>query len=270
MGLDPWRNAADVYWSKVGEVAEDSPSESMKLGLMCEPGMIAWAAEQLGKKIRAGGSASRPEFHLVSHPDGVVQPCGNPVEIKIVWCGNAGEWGDAGSADLPPAVIVQCQTHMLCRDRHQCPVAALLPWRGRVMFHVERDNEVANYIGIICRNYWEQHIEPRIPPDGNPPRTDILKRIKREPGGPGIIIDDGLVETYETMKGAYQLAADAKDVAHDALIAALGDSEWGETPSGRRVSYLTQSRRGLDTERIKAAGLYEQYCRITEFRKLKV
>ena len=46
LGLDPWRNAGDVYWSKVLDTA-DEESTAMRAGNLLEGAICQFAAQEL-------------------------------------------------------------------------------------------------------------------------------------------------------------------------------------------------------------------------------
>ncbi len=161
LGLDPWRNAYDVWLDKTGKVDDKKENEAMQAGTMFEEGVLHWAERELGAIItEENGEAifrSAIGFPIGSHIDGLVKSNGEPVEAKTA--GLFGplveDWGEEGTDQLPDRIIIQDHVHMLCTEKEICHTPVFLGGKGFLMFRVNLDIEIMDIIRDKSMDFWE-------------------------------------------------------------------------------------------------------------------
>lgn len=84
LGLSPWATPADVYWSKVGPLKYDAPTEAMQTGNRLEASIVSFAAERLGVAVER-------DVSLV-HADGV------QYLVDVIRAGNIDDLDDLRNA----------------------------------------------------------------------------------------------------------------------------------------------------------------------------
>jgi len=266
MNLSPYsRGATDIYWSKVADLPEGETTASMSTGNWLEGPMIQWAADELDVEV-----TTDPEdlFQVAKDGDGAQLLAANhdslikgeraSIEAKFANGDMAKAYGDPGTDQVADHVIVQVQHQMYCGDLEKVYVALAVPsYYGidRRLYMVPRDDELIETIVSFGCRWWTEHVEAKLPPNGdNVPPLYVLKALDRR-GGAQIKLPDAAVawanddeRLKEQMKA---LKAEREDVRAK-IIHALGDVEIGLLSDGRRVTYQAYESSRFDAKRLKA------------------
>ena len=278
-GLDPYRNAYDVYLDKTTELRPDKTTEAMALGNLFEPTLIQWAAD--GKHEGSPGlgrlhktTSCIPVDHLGGHPDAVTED-NHPVEIKTNLTGRSSfndAWGEPHSADVPDHVNIQLHHYMHCLGAPRGHVVALLYGRGIVHYEVPRRDEVCALIQRTGVQFWQEHVERKVPPPNVLPNLDTLKRVVRVERKQ-VELDPELFADWKYWVEEVKLSKQKLDEFKAKLLAALGDAEEATfgTDWDKKVTYYSQTRRGVDTRKLLAdhPELKAQYETTTTFPVLR-
>lgn len=251
MGVDSYRNAADVYYSKLGALDDnDDTNEAAKAGNYLEPAILAWASDELGVSIRR--NQRRVQGVFAANIDAMIVGRPEALEAKTTGLYNkmffGEEWGEEDTAEVPPRVLIQTHHQMYVADLERVWVPALINGRGLQMFRIERDNDLIKRIEEVGVSFWNDHVMKGIPPTVVP-SMETLKRVMRVPEKVAAITPEALAR-YQAAKEAAKVAEAAAKAAQAALIAELGDAEQGECEAGI-VTYFEQGRAGIDTKALK-------------------
>lgn len=271
LGLSKWKNAYDVWLDKTRKVDdEDIQSEAAEAGTIFEPGVINWAEKELGPLDR-NVEIIVAEFHLIDHLDAQKIDGKEPVEAKTAGLFGplSEDWGEGGTDELPDSYIVQCHHHMICTNKEICYVPAFLGGRGFVMFHVNKDQTIADTVMEAALDFWD-HVEADDPPANIVPSVEFVKRLKRIPDKV-VDLDPDLVTVYDEAKDKIKWAEAIKDDAYAALITALGDAEAGLLPDGSMMTFFEQARKDIDKKRLKEEmpEIAAKYMKESRFRVLR-
>lgn len=241
LGVSPWVNAADVFIQKTQGVDTFRGNAATDAGNRLEESVIAWAAEKLGPL--------NPGDWCV-HDNGVnactldaMTASRDVVEAKttgIVGPGSPTQWGEEGSDQIPDYYLVQVQSQMLVTGARRAFVPTLIGGRGFVMFVVLANPELQEVIRSTSEQFWHEHVQACVAPDGVRPSLEILKRMRREPGKV-VDIDAALADEYLAASRVAKEAAEHADKCKAALIESLGDAEGGKWPGGM-FTFFEQSR----------------------------
>jgi len=273
MGLDPWRNAADVYWSKVQPADGDGESsEAMELGEQLEGPLVDWAGQQVGIQFTKNQlRVSQDQPILSASMDGLNAECRVGCEAKtagILWPTREA-WGASGSDEVPDRVAIQVHHQMFVGELDRVVVPALIGGRGRVLYEIKRDDDVIEMIVVAAIKFWQEHVQQRVPPPEVAPHLEVLKAIRRVPEKV-VELDSVVMKQWREADAAAKDATKRADICKRAVIAGLGDAEGGTSEAGS-VSYLRQSRSHFDAKKFQVdyPGLYEQYTRVGSFPVLR-
>ena len=263
LGVNPFRNAADVYLEKVSEMAEKKTIPAMALGNWLEDGVLNFAEAELNSPLirnvfRQSDIGGCP---LASHIDAIAERLAEPVEAKTT--SKPDEWGDPGTDEVPDWVIVQCQVHMICMPAKQCHVPVLLPADGRLqvrMYCVQYSDSLAQTIIDAAIQFWNNHVVTRTPPPASAaPHIETFRHIKRVPEK-SVEVDPHIIEQWLAAKEVAKNARSGEEEAKAVLLMALGDAEQGESEVGN-VTYMEQTR--------KACEVKESTFRVLRYKKPK-
>lgn len=267
LGLDPYRTALDVYASKVFEIEEREDSEAIDLGNTFERPLLAWAAKKLGVTIFE--NARTEDGIFASNHDALIDlrtkaPGGDFIRTGVSVEGleakvrtfDPSEFGEEGTDQIPPRVIVQTQHQCMTGDLERVYVPVMLPWHGRLsrrLYKVERSEAVISHIRATGEAFWRDHVLAKVPPVGVTGSIEVWKRIVREPNSIATVPAE-LVEKWEAWKLAEREAEKAKEAAFVELLAQVGDAEaweWG-AEDGTFYTYYAYVRELVDSKRLKA------------------
>lgn len=247
IGVDPYRNAYDVWLEKTGRLEpSDDSSEAADIGNMIESSLLDWAASEIGARIIK--NQRRVNGLLAANHDALVR--GHPWGLEAKTTGiltphmARDEWGDAGTDQVPDRVLVQCHHQMIVSDLELVYVPALIGGRGRVLFEIKRSAELYDAMRERLAAWWRDHVEADVPPAGISPSLDTLKRARREPNK----VVDVPADLFLRWTEARIMANAAKEQEEDAkaaVLAAMGDAEEGRCELGA-VTYFEQERRFID------------------------
>lgn len=269
LGLDPRRNAYDVWLEKTGKLEDQIANSAMYAGTMFEDGVLQFAENELGKIIRNQyRSAKDRGIPLGANIDALLVNGNVPIEAKTAGLfGPVHEtWGEPGTDEIPDRVIIQATVHMICSMSDLCHIAAFIGGRGFQLFVVQKDPTIAEVVTETAVQFWENHVLADIPPNDTLPQATSIKRIRREPETT-VLLADALVNDWLAAKENLKAAETVKSEAERAMLTALGTAEGGVTSNGL-LTYFSQSRTTIDGKTLKAdhPAIHEQYAKISEFR----
>lgn len=278
LGMDPYgRNQRDVYWSKVGEVDRDATSTSMEAGNLFESTLVDWAARKIGatRVVKDKTVLSLEIPILGANLDALVLDGDRPVsciEAKWVTAFNPEfqSWGKSETQEIPHSVSVQVMHQMFCGQLDFCDVVSAVAGDLR-LYRIPRDEESIQAIAHYCRAWWDKHVARGVEPDGDPPRLDTVKYIKRVMGE-SRAIDPCLIESYELAKERELEAKKEKDAAYANILAAMGTASVAEYGDSKKVYSLIESfRSSLDGQSLmrEMPDVYERYMKESKFKTLR-
>jgi putative phage-type endonuclease len=244
IGVDPWRSAADVYWSKLTD-SDDAPNAAMQIGNRMEPVLLDLAEERYGPLIR-NVTVSQPDLpNLQANLDALCAGT-SIIEAKYVGPRGCDNWGQPETDEVPDHVAIQVQFQMACArlPKVHIPAAIVTPNGLEFRFyHVKRDDDLIGDLVTACLAFWKRHIVPKIPPTNSTPSLETLKKIRRMPAS--------VVELPPTASEIWKARQDASEEEKAAkkryeawtseLLVMLGDSEAGRLPDGRLLVYALEN-----------------------------
>jgi len=271
--FDPFTNAYNVWLEKTGKLKDkEKTGSAISLGKLLENAILEMAEQSLGKIRRNQYRVVKDLPILAASTDGIVMSTGEPVEAKttnLTWRGgpDTDHWGDEGTDDVPPRVIIQCTVQMMAAKAQVCHNPVIIGGRGFVMFRISLDNDFAQMILERVGEFWDKYIKTDTPPANCTPSMELLKRVRRIPKTIAPV-SDSLVEKWENLRQAsLQIEKDEKQ-AEAEMLAPLGTAEAGQLSDGRLLTYYEQSREIIDGKRLKEElpDVAAKYIKQTTYR----
>lgn len=247
LGLSPFMTPTELYYEKVAEeLPEDKPTDAMQLGNLLEGPLVAMAAERMGAKI-----ITDPKKLEFLHADGIrsanldsiIVGQKQAIESKYVGPSQLSEWGESGTDQVPPGVLMQCMHQMAVTGFEKVHVVALLSFYVPKVqiYEVPRDNEMIDLLTEQELEWWNEHIVKRVPPTSDAPPLAVLKAVKREPNKT-VDIAKVLVDAWQHYRQLRLDAEKAEDAAERMVYHALGDAEAGVFEGGRVIVKSTNRK----------------------------
>ena len=175
MGLSRWGGPFSVYQDKVNGVREELDSDAVHFGTVLEDIVAREFAAREGVKVRRRNRVQFSEEHpfMLANIDRELVGQNIGLECKTANAFKGGEW--AGD-ELPQEYYVQVQHYCSVMGWEACWIACLIGGQKFVYKLVTRnDGFIADMIGAE-RDFWENHVIPKIPPAlGSFDRVDLAQ-----------------------------------------------------------------------------------------------
>lgn len=280
-GLSPWRSKLDVFLEKTSqeEIGEESMTERQFFGHMLEDTVArAWVhfmrqeghlveVEVISQTLR---SAEHP-FALANIDRAVRWLDGRPakegLECKTADTFTAHLWGDAESDEVPDYYLIQCMHYLMVTGWERWHLAVLIGGNRFRKYVIERDEELIAYLATIERQFWTEHVEPRLAPA--PTNLEDIKRLYRRDNGQPIIADADTarrVAELKALRAQKREIADREEELEFAIKQFMGEhAQLLLDADGKKLLTWKNNRDGerFDEKRFAEdhPGLYEQYMK---------
>lgn len=245
LGIDPWRNATDLWLDKITPPVAEGEREIAKQltrGKRLEPYVIDMARQEFSMPIAAVNQRYidpavpffaceiDAEAHWITM-DGEtpILPVIENVEIKTVHPFKAKEWGDLESDQLPLHYLAQVQWGLGITGRRRCHVFALIGDDLRP-YVVERDEPTIEAMRRRAEHFWNTFVIPKVQPPldyADPRGLETLKRLYPGTDGTTIYANVGhehwraVLATAEEMAAKYEAVADGAKMH---ILAEMGNA----------------------------------------------
>jgi hypothetical protein len=244
------KTLADLWLEKTGRLDEQRTNQAMKRGTFLEPGIIAWACDELGKKAMTVDSQLHPNGALVSNLDAAVE--GNPIieAFEAKSCAVPGdEWGEERTDEIPERVLAQVHAQHACVPTMEVVWVPLLgPFLNLKLYRVERSPKFAEIVAEVAFRFIAMFVKTDTRPDDYKPSIDFLKLVRRVPKK---IISIPSMNKFNAWQAAEKIASDGNKIAKALkaeVLASLEDAEGAELPDGSMLTYQVQKRSGYEVK----------------------
>lgn len=254
LGVSPWRNAYDVWVSKV-YATENLESPAMTRGTFLETGILDWFSRVRddGTQRKIVRNQYRVSGVLSCSMDAVAEDGSYGVEVKTSSEGS--HWGHENTDEVPEYVIVQVQHQMevtgLPRVYVPCLVAAFGALELRE-YAIERNERFGRMVRQAAERFWNEHVLKGIEPEGIPSLA-VVKSVMRQ-SGKQIALPDSvgfLLNRYTELGKQVRETEEERDSVQAAILAKLGDAEVGVLSDGRTAVHKEFERTGYTVKPTK-------------------
>lgn len=233
MGNNPYSSKLDLFINKVSEESSSmEDSEVMWAGRHLEKTIIEMYKEKSGRKAFTGDSIYiHKEYpYMLATIDALtyrINPISGEIEWGILEIKNTKESSESWSEGIPPMYIDQVQHYINVLDLKWGCIAYL---KGGFRFEYkdfERDDLYIKEMTARTKEFWEQHIIPRIPPSPERSKDILLIHPESIPGG-SVEIDSKMfkkLKRFQEIKSALSNWEKEKDEIDFELKNMLGSHE---------------------------------------------
>ena len=273
-GLNPYRTAMQVYYDKASDEIEDIDNEAMRQGRELEEYVARRFCEASGKKVRRANAMYYDEKNpfMLADVDRMIVGENAGLECKTASPFMADHWKDG---NIPVSYQIQCYHYMAVCNADAWYIAVLIYGKEFKYHRIDRDDDIIANLIQIEKEFWNNHIIPKIIPAPDGSKTADLAIAERFKVSHGFTIplagfDERLRRRQELLEVMDHMEKEKRQIDQELKIY-LGDAETAENEH-YRVSWKNISRSSLDEKRLKAEKpeLYEKYRRITTSRRFTV
>ena len=283
-GVNPWESPYSLYQRLIGEEPPVEQTWEMWLGSQMEGVIIRAFSRETKMRVRRPKKVFDPNFWFTTEEfgfpmgallDGItVDSAGHAaVEAKHASTFMSDDWDNE-----PPLMYwMQVQHQLACTGWLNAYVVALLG-KKLVWMRVPRDDEIIAMITDKERDFYLNHLVPRIPPavDGHAATSASVRRqfSHSEPGYSEVIENaeaERLCEVYRAQGTAIDTLKSEREETKNRLLMVMDKAE--SAVIGRyKVSAKEQFRTDLDVERLRKEmpEIAEKYARTSSSRPVRV
>ncbi len=262
-GVSSYSSPLELYYKLTGELPryDDNETWEQKAGSKFEPVIAEIVAEELDLKIRRAPTRQHPKYpFMVANLDfEIVNNSKGPGILEIK------RRSGARFDTLPDDIHLQVAHQMAVTNRDWAKVAVLFGWGKPVVFDVERDMEMEEYL-IELEARFMVRVQKGDPPTEawTPETVDLLKRLYPRDSGVSIELgDEGqrYIEGYCQSKIDIEAAENRKAEYEGWLKEKIASASLATAPGWKLSWKSTKDGKKFDLDRFKAEhpDLYAQY-----------
>jgi putative phage-type endonuclease len=279
LGLSPWKSKHSLYLHLIGELEPQPDNEVLERGRVLEP-VIADIFQANHSEynvtnpdrcffINDGIMRHEKYKFIIGSPDRVLSNCESDdaaisgLEIKTADATKMSEWGEEGTDEIPLCYYLQCQWYagLLEVPDWYIAVGFVKPGSRKICgyreYRIEHNEERYQTMVKLAVEFWENHVEKRIPPEIDQADAATVEYYKRKERNPelSMFCDDYLHGTIMELQANQVIAKQYEQtiaLLKTQLIAAMGNAEAVVDPATGK-NLLTF--KGYETSTIDYKGL---------------
>ncbi len=240
-GIDPYRQALDVYHQKLGmdEMTEPPNEAKVAAGNRMEPYIADWWADTRGMKCRRRNEMLRhPDFSfMLGHIDRKVVGDKAGLEIKNRGQYNSDDYGPNGTDQVKQTDIIQCQHYLAVTGWDLWHMAVLVDGWDLRWYEIPKDQGLIDSLIDMEYKFW-QLVKKQTPPDvdfAHRSTPGLIQKLYPGTNGETVLLPDRALQIAHEMDELNE----HKKVAEKRLKALkaerdlmLGESAVGLLPGG--------------------------------------
>lgn len=277
LGVNPYSSPLRVYQDKIGKGGEDETNEAMRQGTDLEQYVADRFVEATGKKVRKCNKIlQHPTYPwMLANIDRDVVGENAGLECKTTSPYSKFRFDEG---EINPHYYWQCMHYMAVTGAEKWYVSIVVLGKSHHVFCIERDEDAIATLIAAEMEFWQEHVEKRVPPlpTGSEADDEAIAAIYPvgEQDGEEIMALDGMDDmlNLREMKMRQIKALEAEVAEIDQMLKlALGDFQRGMS-EGWKVCWTNTSTKRLDTKALKAAmpDVAERFMKTTNGRRFSV
>lgn len=272
-GITKWASPLSVYLNKIGESAPTEDNEYSEWGRILEAPIANKFSAVTGKKLRRRKQTlvSKEHDFIIAHIDRDVVGENAGLEVKTAIEYKRHQWEDA----VPTEYILQCLHYMYVTGATHWYIAVLIGGHHFDWFRIDRDDEA---IGIMVereKEFWNDHVQKRIPPSATAADSQLLSMLYPKPKKDEEVQlgsdSNQVVRDYLNIKESIKNLEHRKDELENVIKSKLKDNEIGLTENFKISWKQTVSSR-FDTIDFKSSypDLFHKFLKPSSFRRFGI
>jgi putative phage-type endonuclease len=269
LGLNPFKDVYGLYLDKRGEAPEEDPNflkESRYWGSVLEQPVADRYAEETGYKIQKSNQLIRSKEHpfMIANIDRKVVGEERRIGFEAKTAARADGWGDSGSAEIPPYIMLQCQHYLAVTGYDLWDLAVLIGNRDFRMYRITPIQHIIDTLVEAEQEFWDR-VEHGVAPEPDwqsAATTRLLKDLYPGTNGQVIQLPDVAQKYQDVMDDAMAQRRIFDDVVtgcKNRLAMLMGECAVGLLPDETAITrkevtrkeYTVAETSYIDTRRVK-------------------
>lgn len=256
LGLNPYSSPLRVYLDKIGKGEEPETNEAMRQGTDLEQYVADRFVEATGKKVRKCNKIlQHPDYPwMLANIDRDIIGENAGLECKTTSPYSKFKFDEG---EINPHYFWQCVHYMAVTGAERWYVSIVVLGKAHHVFCIERDEDAIAQLIEAERNFWQNHVVPRVPPlpMGGEVDDEALQVLypQGEQGDAVMALDsmDDMLNLRALKVKERDALQDEIDGIDQNIKAAMGTFERGITENWT-VRWSNTSTNRLDTKALKA------------------
>lgn len=276
MGLSRWKTPLQLWAEKTGEleVEDISGKEYVQLGTELEDFVAKKFERVTGNKVRRDRREFKHELYpyMVAHIDRRLTGKDEILECKTASAWKEKEWE---GEEIPIEYILQCQWYMGITQASNCYLAVLIGGQKFVWKELSFDQGLFVNMVQAAQTFW-QMVERKTPPAAVVGDKTILGQLYKgedevayEPKDEEVEEINKLMIHRQDLQLALNSVKNEIEECENKVKEKLGECSSVETGLFK-ISWKTQAKKSVDTEKLKEAGIYDDYAKVSVSRVFRV
>lgn len=277
LGLSKYRTPVSVWLEKTGREAPQDSNMAMRFGTFAEQFVAEEYTASTGRAVQRFNPMLRhAEYQMViGHVDRLVIPEGakraaHQREIRTdrllecktasAFAASGGEWGPAGTDEVPAGYLVQCATYMALTGCQYADLAALFGNAELRVYALRRDMDLEQEILRRAAEWWKKHIEADVAPE--PQSEADVRLLYPRDSGMEIEATDEIAAVHEILinvRADINALEEKEQQARDDITAYMGEAS-ALRYAGNLLATYKAARDGSKTDWKAVAELLKPYA----------
>ena len=276
LGVNPYSTPLTVYVDKIGEGKEEETNEAMRQGTDLEPYVAERFMDETGLKVKkCNRILQHPDYPwMLANIDRQIVGMNAGLECKTTSPYSKFKFDEG---EINPHYYWQCMHYMAVTGAEKWYVAVLVLGKAFHVFEIARDEDAIQTLIGAEREFWEEHVAPRVPPlpTGSDADGEALNALYPAAEVDDAAMDLGGLDDLLNLRGMKVEQRDALqkeiDDIDQQIKAEMGTFERGVSGHWTVRWSNTESRR-VDTKALKAAmpDVAERFTKVTKGRRFTV
>lgn len=276
MGLSRWKTPLALWAEKTGEIPEENLDEReyVEWGKRLEDVVAQKFSEKNNVKLMAYKKRFVHPVHkfISCELDRIIVGTDEMAEVKTCTAWKAKEWEDD---EIPIEYILQVIFALGVSGRKIGHIAVLIGGNTYKQKKIEFDEELyAQMISRACS--FMQAVQDKQPPIAMAGDKETLGKLYKGTEGGQLELEEAAIksidqylEEREALKRTIESAEQRIEEIENRIKQEMGENDLAVTEK-YKITWKSQISRRLDTDKIKAAGIYDEYCKETVGRVFRV
>ena len=287
MGMSRWKTPLKLWLEKTGQAEPDDLSqvEAVQLGTELEEFVAQKFARETGRQVRRQSKmyVHKDYPYMAAHIDRLITGTDELLECKTCGAYKEDEWAEfveivekdgkkeeVVTAKTPIEYVLQVTWYLGITGKKVGHIAVLIGGQKFKKRKILFDEELFNVMVEAAKDFWES-VQTKNPPAVTPDDNEVL--IKMFPKHNEELVEKQDLEEYvdklQKIKDDISALTDEKEMLEAEIKSSIGEN-LGILTNKFKVTWKEQQRTQVNSERLKADGLYEKYSDKSTIRRLNV
>lgn len=253
LGLNPYKDVYELYLDKRGEAPEEDEDflkESRYWGSVLEDPVANRYAEETGYKVQKSNQLIRSKDNpfMIANIDRKVVGEDRRIGFEAKTAARPDGWGDSGSDEIPPYIMLQCQHYLAVTGYDIWDLAVLIGNRDYRQYRITPIEDLIQQLVDAEQEFWDR-VQTGIAPEPqwqSKATTRLIKSLYPGTNGQVIQLPEVAQKYHDVMNDAAEqrkLFDGVIEGCKNRIAMLMGEGAVGLLPDGSAYTRKEQTRK---------------------------